>query len=140
MSGYSTRLEIGKRAGLHWMGELSAYAVSPGFRSTTSASRRAWTAWAASSTSPTRKPRRGPFRNYRINTGPNVSWNNGGDFVGGRIGLGMNGQLKTSGRWVQLQQTHRRLRRSSHAGRPAWSAGAAASPLGMNVKSDNRRK
>jgi hypothetical protein len=141
MGGYSTRVEIGKRAGKHWMGELNAYAVSPGFEINDVGFQTGVDRMGSqlnvtyAQTTP-----QGWFRNYRINTGPNVAWNYGGDFVGGRVGMGMNGQLRNF--WGAGFNFNKRIAgyddRLTRGG-PLVS-GRGGQGFGVNVNSDSRRK
>jgi hypothetical protein len=94
MNGYTARLELGKRAGLHWRGELGMYATSPGFEINdmgfqTGVDRRGTNL----NVTYVQSTPQGWFRSYRINTGPNLNWNHDGDFVGGRANIGLNGQF-----------------------------------------------
>jgi hypothetical protein len=94
LSGYSTRLELAKRAGLHWRGNVSVSSVSPGYEVNdagfqTTVDRRGA---SASVTYVENQPGR-IFRNYRVTTSANGEWNHGGDILTARNSLNLNGQF-----------------------------------------------
>jgi hypothetical protein len=95
MQGYTARLEVGKRAGLHWRGEASVSATSPGFEINDmgflTGVDRVNTNLNVTYMQSTPQ---GWFRNYRINGGPQSNWNYDGDKLSGRFNVGLNGQLK----------------------------------------------
>jgi hypothetical protein len=94
LSGYALRVEVGRRAGLHWRGDASFSATSPGFEINdigfqTGADRvTAGGSLVYVQSTPTQR-----FRSYRISAGPELNWNHGGDFVGGRVNVGANWQF-----------------------------------------------
>jgi hypothetical protein len=82
----------------------------------------------------------GWFRSYRISTGPQLNWNYGGDFLGGRGNLSMSGQLNNF--WgAGLNLTKRvvgfddRLTRGGPLMRDR-----AGQTVGANMYTDTRRK
>jgi hypothetical protein len=94
LSGYSAKLELAKRAGLHWRGDASISAVSPGYEINDIGFQTGVDRVSASTSityvenTPSRY-----FRNWRINGGPQVNWNHGGDWLGGRANINFNAQL-----------------------------------------------
>jgi hypothetical protein len=94
MTGYAAKVDVGRRAGLHWRGEASMMVVSPGFEINdmgflTGVDRvNAGGNLTYVQSTPTRR-----FRNYRISTGPQFNWNTGGDFIGGRVNVSTNMQF-----------------------------------------------
>jgi hypothetical protein len=88
MTGFAARLDVGRRAGLHWRGDANVSVVSPGFevndlgfltgvdRVSTSGN------LVYMQSTPTKR-----FRSYRISTGPQLNWNQDGDFLGGRVNM-----------------------------------------------------
>jgi hypothetical protein len=99
MSGFAGRLDVGRRAGLHWRGDANLTVVSPGFEINdlgflTGVDRvnLAGNLTYVQNT-PTKR-----FRSYRISLGPQLNWNQGGDFLagdflGGRVNLNTNWQF-----------------------------------------------
>ena len=141
LRGYSSRIEIAKRAGLHWTGEANVYATSPGFEINdlgfqTGVDR----VGTQLNLNYSQNTPQGWFRNYRIGTGPNFNWNHDGDFVGGRLGMGMNGQFKNF--WGAGLNFNRRLAgyddRLTRGG--PLARGLPSQSVGLNVRSDNRRR
>jgi hypothetical protein len=94
MAGYAANVEVGRRAGQRWRGEASVSVTSPGFEINdmgfqTSVDR-------VSSKLNVQYMQNTPsvhFRSWRINGGPEVNWNHGGDFLGGLANLNLNGQF-----------------------------------------------
>jgi hypothetical protein len=94
LGGYTARLELGKRAGLHWRGEANVSATSPGyevndlgFETTVD---RLGTDVNLTYVENTPSPH---FRNYRISLNTTGDWNYGGDMIVGRASLNLNAQL-----------------------------------------------
>ena len=94
MTGYAARLEVGKRAGLHWRGEGSLSLTAPnyeindgGFQTTVDR------IGANGNISYVHQTPGRYFRDWRISSNPNGSWNYGGEFQGGRVNIDLNGQL-----------------------------------------------
>ena len=82
----------------------------------------------------------GWFRNYRINTGPNFNWNHDGDFVGGRVGMGANGQFKNFwGAGFNINKNLAGYDDRLTRGGPLVRLLASQS-IGVNLQSDNRRR
>jgi hypothetical protein len=88
------RLEIGKRAGLHWRGEANLMLTDPNYEVNDGGFQTTVDRISASGNlnyvhqTPGRY-----FRDWRLSTNPNGSWNYGGEFQGGRVNLDLNGQL-----------------------------------------------
>jgi hypothetical protein len=94
LRGYTARLEVGKRAGLHWRGEAGVTTTSPGFEINDMGFQTGVDRVSTNlNVTYVQSTPHGWFRSYRISTGPNVFWNHDGDFLGGRANLGLNGQL-----------------------------------------------
>jgi hypothetical protein len=94
LGGFTGRLELQKTAGLHWRGQVSVAATSPGFEINdigflTAADRASGNAEV---TFVENRPGE-TFRNYRINLRATREWNFGWEPQGGRVTLGLNGQL-----------------------------------------------
>ena len=141
LRGYSARIELGKRAGLHWQGEANAYATSPGFEINdlgfqTGVDRLG----TRMNLTYVQSTPQGWFRNYRINAGPNFNWNHDGDFVGGRLGVSMNGQFNNF--WGAGLNINKRLAayddRLTRGGPLVRSLSSQS--VGLNVRSDSRRR
>jgi hypothetical protein len=94
LQGYAARIEVGKRAGLHWRGEGNVTATSPGYEINdvgfqTTVDRLGTD---ISVTYVENLPGR-RFRNYRLTASTSGDWNYGGDIIAGRASLNWNGQL-----------------------------------------------
>ena len=141
LRGYSARIALAKRAGLHWRGDLNAYTTGPGFEINdlgfqTGVDRMGTRLnFQYQQNTP-----QGWFRNYRINAGPNFDWNHDGDFLGGRVGMGANGQFKNF--WRAGFNINKRLAgyddRLTRGGPLVRSLSSQS--IGVNVQSDNRRR
>jgi hypothetical protein len=141
MQGYTTRLELGKRAGLHWRGEASVTATSPGFEINDMGFQTGVDRITPNmNITYMQSTPQGWFRNYRINGGPMVNWNYDGDFVGGRVNLNLNGQLTNF--WGGGIMMNRRLvgydDRLTRGG-PLMKDRAGQS-IGFNINSDQRKE
>jgi hypothetical protein len=141
MQGYTTRLELGKRAGLHWRGEASVTATSPGFEINDMGFQTGVDRITPNmNITYMQSTPQGWFRNYRINGGPMVNWNYDGDFVGGRVNLNLNGQLTNF--WGGGIMMNRRLvgydDRLTRGG-PVMKDRAGQS-IGFNINSDMRKE
>jgi hypothetical protein len=94
LSGYAASFGVAKRAGLHWRGEAGVSTTSPGFEINDMGFQTSVDRVGTSGnltfvqSTPTRY-----FRSYRISTGPQLNWNHGGDFLGGRVNLNTNWQF-----------------------------------------------
>jgi hypothetical protein len=94
MQGFGAKFDLEKLAGLHWRGTASVSAVSPGFEINDMGFQTGVDRIATNlnvtyvESQPSRY-----FRNWRISGGPQVNWNFGGDWIGGRGSLNMNGQF-----------------------------------------------
>jgi hypothetical protein len=94
MEGFAGRLELQKTAGLHWRGQVSLSATSPGFEINdigfqTAADRASGN---AELTYVENRPGR-TFRFYRLNLRASREWNFGREAQGGRISIGWMGQF-----------------------------------------------
>ena len=140
LSGYSARFEIGKRSGLHWRGEASVSTTSPGYEINDAGFQTLVDRTESFLNVNYVENRPGRiFRNYRIETRGNTSWNYGGDFVDGKGTVSLNGQLLNY--WGgNLSFTHSvesvddRLTRGGPAARDP-----SGNHIGGNINSDNRR-
>ncbi|HSJ25328.1 MAG TPA: DUF5916 domain-containing protein [Longimicrobiales bacterium] len=94
MNGFAAKFDVGRRAGLHWRGDANFTYVSPGLEINdmgflTGVDRmNAGGSLVYVQNTPTSR-----FRSYRISTGPQLNWNTGGDFLGGRVNLNTNWQF-----------------------------------------------
>ena len=141
LRGYSARIELAKRAGLHWRGDVNGYMTGPGFEINdlgfqTGVDRMG----TRVNLQYQQNTPQGWFRNYRINGGPNFNWNHDGDFVGGRVGMGANGQFKNF--WRAGFNLNKNLAgyddRLTRGGPLVRSLSSQS--IGVNVQSDNRRR
>lgn len=139
LTGYSARFEVGKRAGLHWRGEVGLSLNSPdyeindgGFQ--TSVDRKN----LGGNLTYVQQTPQGIFRDYRISFNPNGEWNYGNVFQGGRIHTEFNGQLRNywggqlNFSW-SLAGYDDRLTRGGPLAREL-----AGYNVGWNINSDNR--
>jgi hypothetical protein len=94
LGGYSARLEVGKRAGLHWRGEANISATSPGYEvndlgfETTVDRIGTDVNLTYVENTPSRR-----LRSYRITLNGTGDWNFGGDMIVGRASLNLNAEL-----------------------------------------------
>ena len=138
---YSARIELAKRAGLHWRGDVNAYTTGPGFEINdlgfqTGVDRMGTRVnFRYEQNTP-----QGWFRNYRIYAGPNFNWNHDGDFVGGRVGMGANGQFKNFWRaGLNINKGPAGYDDRLTRGGPLVRSLSSQS-IAVNVQSDNRRR
>jgi hypothetical protein len=141
LSGYSAKLELAKRAGLHWRGDASVATVSPGYEINDVGFQTGVDRVSTNmnvtyvENSPSRR-----FRNWRIGGGPQLNWNHGGDFLGGRANINVNGQfanfwggnLRLDKRIVGFDD---RLTRGGPLARDR-----AGQSLNLNLNSDSRHR
>jgi len=141
LRGYSAHIGLAKRAGIHWRGDVNAYTTGPGFEINdlgfqTGVDRMG----TRVNLQYQQNTPQGWFRNYRINGGPNFNWNHDGDFVGGRVGMGANGQFKNF--WGAGFNINKNLAgyddRLTRGGPLVRSLSSQS--IGVNVQSDNRRR
>jgi hypothetical protein len=94
LTGYVARLEVGKRAGLHWRGEANVSFTSPGYEINDAGFQTTVDRMTAGANLNYVENRPGKvFKDWRISTSPSGEWNYGREFQGGRIGTEWNGQL-----------------------------------------------
>lgn len=141
LTGYSARLEVGKRAGLHWRGEANLSLTDPNYEVNdggfqTSVDRIN----AGGNITYVQQTPGKTFRDWRINSSPNGAWNYGGEFQGGRINAELNGQLLNY--WGgQINYSYSfagyddRLTRGGPSAREL-----AGQNVGWELHSDNRRR
>ena len=141
LRGYSARIELAKRAGLHWRGDVNAYTTGPGFEINdlgfqTGVDRMGTRA----NLQYQQDTPQGSFRNYRINAGPDFNWNHDGDFLGGRVGLGTNGQFRNFwGAGININKNLAGYDDRLTRGGPLVRSLSSQS-VGVHVQSDNRRR
>lgn len=140
LSGYAARIQLGKPAGEHWRGSVSASASSPGFEVNDLGyyynSDRVLLDTDISYVE--NQPGR-VFRNWRVSGGPGVLWNYGGDFLRGSSTFRAAGELLSY--WnIEASVQHAvgsyddRLTRGGPLARsPAETGGS------LQIRSDGRR-
>jgi hypothetical protein len=141
LGGYSARLEVGKRAGVHWRGEANISATSPGYEVNdlgfeTTVDR---IGTDINLTYVENRPSR-RFRSWRATLNGTGDWNFGGDMIIGRASLNLNAELSSywslGGSFTRSLDTwDDRLTRGGPVARDPGGFNAS-----LNVSSDSRRR
>jgi hypothetical protein len=139
MRGYSGSVNVGKRAGA-WTGSVGVNATSPGYEINDLGFQTTADRAVLSTQFNYRHNRPGRiFRNWGVGSGPDFSWNYGGNLVSASNGVVVNGQFANYwGGFFNFQQRYAALNDRLTRGGPltrdlsGWSMSA-------NVNSDQRK-
>jgi hypothetical protein len=94
LHGYAVRMDVGRRAGLHWLTNLSLSAISPGYEVNDLGFQSIADRLTAEGHLTFRQTRPGPrLRNWSLSAVPSWQWNYGGEVQRANMGLTGRAQL-----------------------------------------------
>ncbi|MBW3630194.1 MAG: hypothetical protein KY464_12950 [Gemmatimonadetes bacterium] len=137
--GYTGNVNVGKRAGA-WTGSVSLAATSPGYEINDLGFQTTADRIALGTAISYRQNRPGNvFRNWGVFSGPDFTWNYGGNLVSASNGVFLSGQLVNYwGGSINVQQRFSTLNDRLTRGGPLTRDPAGAG-LGFRINSDQRR-